>query len=182
LFKEGYNNYDYFNFYIDFNNYKSDIISDFTSSRRRDYKHSLKNNFVFSKLISNEQICEWYNILCESLKKFYTKPVHSLEELIDFENNRLKDIVGFYCVYYNSMLIAGSMVYKFSNKVFHTRYLAANPVYLKFFYMNFIDTQLIKTAYEERFRYFSFGISTEENGRILNYNLAEFNAGFRTTY
>lgn len=39
LFKEGYSSYDEISFYIDFNKYKEDIISNFTASRRRDYKY-----------------------------------------------------------------------------------------------------------------------------------------------
>lgn len=182
LFKEGYRNYDELSFYIDFNNYKSEIISNFTASRRRDYKYSLKNDFIFSKIVSNEQIAEFHSILSNNLKKFEAKPVHSLEELLDLKNNRLNDVVEFYGVYYESKLIAGSMVFKFSNKVFHTQYLAADPEYLKLFPMNFLDTQLIMTAYEEGFRCFSFGISTEEDGKILNYNLAEFKEGFGTNH
>lgn len=124
----------------------------------------------------------FYNILCDNLKKFNSKPVHILEELIDFKKNRLKDIVDFYGVYKDDILIAGSMVFKFGSKVFHTQYLAADQKYLNLYPMNFLDTNLIKTAKDEGFKYFSFGISTENHGKILNYNLAEFKEGFGTTY
>lgn len=182
LFKNDYQSYDELSFYIDFNEYKEDIISNFSASRRRDYKYSLKNNLEFIKLETNEEIELFYNILCNNLMKFGSEPVHTLKELFDFKENRLNNIIEFYGVYLQNTLIAGSMVFKFDNKVFHTQYLAADQAYLKLFPMNFLDTNLIKTARDEGFEYFSFGISTEDDGKILNYNLAEFKEGFGTLY
>lgn len=182
LFKDGFLSYDEVSFYINFKEYKDDLISNFTSSRRRDYKYSLKNNLKFKKLIITEEIELFYQILCNNLKKFDSKPVHSLEELIDFKENRLKDIVDFYGVYKDNILIAGSMVFKFGKSVFHTQYLAADQSYLNLYPMNYLDTNLIKIAKEEGFEYFSFGISTENHGKTLNYNLANFKEGFGTTY
>lgn len=182
LFKEDYASYDELSFYIDLKKCEGDIISNFTSSRRRDYKYSLKNNLEFKKLTSSEEIGLFYNTLCDNLKKFDSKPVHSLEELIDFKENRLNEIVDFYGVYLEDKFVAGSMVFKFTNRIFHTQYLAADSEYLKLFTMNFLDTNLIQLAKEEGYEYFSFGISTEDHGKVLNYNLAEFKEGFGTDY
>lgn len=182
LFKHEYSSYDEISFYIDFKDYKDDIISNFTANRRRDYKYSLKNGLILKELHTDEEIGLFYLILCDNLKKYNSKPVHTLNELIDFKSKRLADIVGFYGVYYNDMLIAGSMIFKFGKNVFHTQYLAARQEYLKLYPMNFLDTNLIKIAKEENFNYFSFGISTEKNGKVLNYKLAEFKEGFGTTY
>ncbi len=182
LFKDNYLSYDEISFHIDFKEYKEDVISNFTASRRRDYKYSLKNNLEFKELTTINEIELFYNILCGNLNKFDSKPVHSLEELIDFKENRLKDIVDFYGVFQDDILIAGSMVFKFGSKVFHTQYLAADSKYLKMYPMNFLDTNLIEIAKEKGFEYFSFGISTENHGKILNNNLAEFKEGFGTIY
>lgn len=182
LFKEGFLSYEEISFYIDFKDYKEDILSNFSSSRRRDYKYSLKSNLTFKKINTNEEIEKFYNILCNNLKKFNTKPVHTLNELFDLKENRLKGIIEFYGTFLNNNLIAGSMVFKFDNKVFHTQYLAADQNHLDLYPMNYLNTNLINTAKEEKFKYFSFGISTEEHGRILNYNLAKFKEGFGATY
>ena len=77
-------------------------------------------------------------------------------------------------------MVAGSMVFKFENRVFHTQYLAADPIYLKFYTMNYLDGELISLAMRSGYRFFSFGISTEEQGRILNKSLAQFKEGFGT--
>ncbi|MCY6356042.1 GNAT family N-acetyltransferase [Clostridium sp. ZS2-4] len=182
LFNKDYRCYDELSFYIDFNNYKDKIELNFTANKRRDYKKSLKFNLDFRKIETDNQILNFYNLLYINLKKFNATPVHTFEELIEFKKNILKDEVDFYGVFYNGVLAAGSMVFKFKNKVFHTQYLAAHPDYLYVFPMNFLNYNLIKTAKENNFRYFSFGISTENNGKKLNYSLAEFKEGFGATY
>ncbi|MBQ2407450.1 MAG: GNAT family N-acetyltransferase [Lachnospiraceae bacterium] len=182
LFQRDYIVYDELSCYIDFNQYNIDIISNFSSSRRRDYKYSLKNNLSFRKIDNRSDIAEFYNILCDNLQKFGAKPVHSLDELIEFKEERLCDIVEFYGVFHENKMIAGSMVFLFENKVFHTQYLAADQSCLKMFPMNYLDTNLIMTAKERGFQYFSFGTSTEEHGKVLNKRLAEFKEGFGTQY
>jgi len=44
--------------------------------------------------------------------------------------------------------------------------------------MNFLNYNLIREAYLNSFRFFSFGISTEKQGEILNTSLAQFKEGF----
>lgn len=182
LFKDGYKSYDEISFYIDFEKYKEDIISNFSAGKRRDYKYSLKYGMEFRKLTTTEQIENFYSILCDNLKKFSSNPVHTLEELIDFKQNRLSNITDFYGVYKDDQLIAGCMIFKFGKEVFHTQYLAADQNYLNLFPMNFLDANLISIAKQEGFKYFSFGTSTQDHGKILNYNLAQFKEGFGTTY
>lgn len=182
LFQRGFSSYDEISSYIDFQNYREDVIANFTASKRRDYKYSLKYDLDFCELHTEEEIRKFYTILCENLKKFDTIPVHSIEELLDFKKERLKSIVEFYGVFWQEELIAGSMLFNFSNKVLHTQYLASSQHYLKMFPMNYLDTKLIMLAKERGFRYFSFGTSTEQHGRILNKHLAKFKEGFGTAY
>ncbi|MDE6363383.1 MAG: GNAT family N-acetyltransferase [Lachnospiraceae bacterium] len=181
LFQRGYASYDELSCYIDFASYDEDIALNFTSGRRRDYKYSLKNDLTFLKL-EERQIADFYAILCGNLEKFGAKPVHSLEELLEFKESRLSDIVEFYGVYKEEQMIAGSMVFLFGRQVFHTQYLAADQNCLKLYPMNFLDANLICTARERGFRYFSFGTSTEEHGTVLNKKLAAFKEGFGTQH
>ena len=66
--------------------------------------------------------------------------------------------------------------------MFHTQYLAAHPDYLCLYPMEFMDTNMIKVAKEQGYEYFSFGISTEEHGKVLNEGLALFKEGFGSSY
>lgn len=182
LYQKGYSVYEELSSYIDFNHYNEDIITNFSSGKRRGYKYALKYGMELRKIDTTEGIKVFYQILCDNLEKYNAKPVHTLEELVEFKEERLSDIVEFYGVYYQNRMIAGSMVFKFENRVFHTQYLAADQSCLKLYPMNFLDERLISLAKEAGFRYFSFGISTEEKGRVLNKSLAQFKAGFGTQF
>lgn len=170
--------------YIDLKDTPSDLTAIMSSSRRRDYRYSLKNNLTFRELKENE-IADFYQILCENLVKYDTKPVHTLDELLEFKQYRLKDEVGFYGVYdENNRMLAGSMIFEFSDKVFHTQYLAqaTDTLRTKLFPMEFLDESLIQLSRDRGFRYFSFGPSTLDHGRYLNVSLATFKEGFGCKY
>lgn len=177
-FKYGYKNYTELSLYIDFNNYSPIIENNFSSSRRRGLKYSLKYNLQFKLLNTDYEINDFYKLLVICLKKYNTKPVHLLEELLDFKNCRFNDIVKFYGVYHEDKLISGSMVFSFNNNVFHAQYFASDSSYSSYYPMNFLNYNLIKEAYSNEFRFFSFGISTEDKGKILNSSLAQFKEGF----
>lgn len=178
LFQRGYSFYQEFNSFINLSEYRDDISSNFTAGRRRDYHYSLKQGLIFKQIDSEKEIETFYQLLCENLQKHEKVPVHSLEELIEFKNERLKDLVEFYGVFLEGEIVAGSMIFIFQNKVFHTQYLASSQQHLNLYLMNFLITNLIGEAKKRGFQYFSFGISSEEKGTIFNKNLAQFKEGF----
>lgn len=182
FFQRGWRDYRELSFVIDLENYADDIISNFTSSRRRDYRYGVRHGLEFRKLSTRQEIAGFYEMLCKNLEKFDASPVHTLDELHDFHEGRLAGIAEFFGVFSGRKLIAGSMVFRFDKTVFHTQYLVASQEDLKLFPNNFMDANLIRVARDEGFRWFSFGISTEEHGRVLNERLARFKEGFGTTY
>lgn len=182
LYKENYSSYDELSFAIDLSRINNDdVISNFKSKTRNLFRTSLKNNLEIKQIFSREEIVKFYGILCKSLEKYNTKPVHTLDELFDLYFNRLNNCIRFYGVFLNEEMIAGAMVFIINN-VFHTQYLCANPDYLYLKPMDFMDGNLIIIAYKEKFAYFSFGISTENHGKYLNETLAKFKEGFGTQF
>lgn len=167
-------------YFVDYSNYNDDIITNFSSSRRRDYKYSLKNEFVFKELSTQSEISDFYRVLCDNYIKFGKKPVHTLDELLDFRFSRLVQNVGFYGVYSDEVLIAGGMVFKFESLVFHTQYLAVQQDKTNLFANEFLYKSLIDTAKSEGFKYMSFGTSTFDGGKVLNRSLAQYKEGFGT--
>lgn len=181
-FRYGYNQYNEIAFYLQCNKIPEDGLSMMSSSRRRDYRYSLKNDYSFQLLSTDEQIHDFYLILEENLKKFDTVPVHTETELLEFKNKRLKDTVQFYGVYEQEQLVAGSMLFSFGKKVLHTQYLACLPEYNRKFAMNYMDFNLIMTAKREGYSFFSFGTSTGNHGKELNVGLALYKEGFGCDY
>ena len=182
LFKNGYVQYDELSFYVNIENAPEDLLSILSSSRRRDYRYSLKHELEFRRLDTDEEIVQFYGILIKNLQKFNTKPVHTAEELLEFKHQRLPDIVDFYGVFYKEQMVAGTMIFLFGKQVLHTQYLAQDPEYMDLMLMNFMDYKLLELTREKDFSKFSFGISTEERGKVLNKGLALFKEGFGCDY
>ena len=83
-----------------------------------------------------------------------------------------------YGVYLGNILVAGSLIYRFGEKVWHTQYLASDEAYLNLYPMDFLIANLIFTAVEAGMEIFTFGICTEDQGRVLNLGLSRFKEGF----
>lgn len=181
-YKFGFQCYSELNFYMNLNRYGQDILSQFTSGKRRDYRYSLKNELTFKELTSKAEIEEYYCVLQMNLRKLNLLSVHSLSDLYDIKYNRFNDEVKFYGVFYKGKIIAGSMIFIFDNKIFHTQYLSSDERYLKLFPMDFLVFNLIQTAVDNHMEKFTFGICTEERGKYLNLGLSRFKEGFGTEY
>lgn len=182
LHKNNFYCYNELNYYLDLNNYKDDILAQFTANKRRDYRYSLKNDLSFKELSTKEEIAEYYEVLLKNLKKLNLNPVHTYEELCDLKFNRFNENVEFYGVFKDNKMIAGSMLFYFNNDIVHTQYLSSDEEYLSMFPMDFLIYNLIKVGVEKNKKIFSFGICTEDRGKYLNLGLSRFKEGFGTDF
>lgn len=155
------------------------ILDSFSASRRRDLRKAWKNEMVFRELGSEEEIGEFYGILETNMRKFSARPVHTLEELLEFKRERLRDIVHFCGGFYEGQMVAGGMGFDFGKgKVFHVQYLASDQGRLELFPNEFLYHSMIIDAWEKGYGNISFGTSTLDRGRVLNRSLALFKSGF----
>lgn len=178
-FLKGYMQSSEMGYFIDFEKYQDDILANLTTSKRRDYRYSLKNNLSFTDLTDEHSIRVFYDILCDNYRKFNKTPVHTCDELLEFVETRLPDRVRFYGVTLGNEIIAGSMVFLF-DKVYHTQYIACRQNKISLFANDFLYVNLIRTAKSLGFKKISFGISTLDRGRVLNARLAQFKEAFGT--
>ena len=168
-------------FFIKLANISEGFERQFSTLRRRKLRKGMANGLVFSRMESDEETAEFYEVLSDNMKKFGTVPVHSLDELLEFKNARLQGTVSFYGVRYRGELIAGSMVFDFNDgKVFHTQYLASRQDRLVLCPNEFLYTELVREAKRLDYQYLSFGTATLEHGAVLNRQLALFKEGFHT--
>ena len=179
LYKFGFTSYNELNYYLPLEKYREDVAAQFTTSKRRDYRYSLKSGFTFKKLETREQIAQYYEVLLKNLNKLGLRAVHSLEDL---KFNRFDDRIEFYGVFHEEKMVAGSMLFYFNDRVVHTQYLSSDEEYLKMFPMDFLIFNLIQTAVDKGMDIFSFGICTEDQGRYLNLGLSRFKEGFGTEF
>ena len=180
LFNHGYKCSLEVGYYINFDNYNDDIPSNYSASVRRHYKAALKNGLSFKEMNTREEISLFYDVLIDNYRKFKTQPVHSLEELFLLKEDILKDRIRFYGVFQSDEIVASSMVFEFDQKVFHTQYLASKVSYSNYYVNEFLYTNLIMCAKENKFTFLSFGTTTLDGGKTLNYNLAQYKEQYGT--
>ena len=183
LYYLGYEDKKELSLYIDYGQYNDDIYKNLAQGKRTDINNCKKVGMKLKHLNSKDEIRMFYNILCENLQKYNAKPVHTIEELIDFKNDRLKNEVEFWGIEYEAKIVAGAMLFLFNNiNVMHTQYLCALNEYSKLSPMSFLYYELISMCKSQERTFLSWGGTTEDNGKYLNYGLAKSKEAFGSKY
>ncbi len=169
--------------YVNFASYKESVLSNFAQGKRTNVHNCEKAGLVVKPLTLDDEIAEFYDILCENLSKYDTKPVHSIEELLDFKNDRFPQECGFFGVYQGEEMLAGSMMFYF-DKVgcAHTQYLAARQAYNKLSPMTFMYYSMIMEMKARGYQRLSWGTATEDLGSVLNMGLITSKEDFGSSY
>jgi lipid II:glycine glycyltransferase (peptidoglycan interpeptide bridge formation enzyme) len=177
----GYNSYSELSTYIDFSDYKNETSDNFSYRQKRNLKYSQRFELSFKELSSDEDVYIFYEILKKNLKKYNTIPIHTAEELLEFKNYRLKNIINFHGVFFENKMISGAMTFNFGH-IIHSQYLASDYDYSEYRPMTFLYYNLINISKKNAFKKLSWGISTENRGAILNKSLLTFKEEFGSKY
>jgi hypothetical protein len=119
------------------------------------------------KIQSSTDLRGFHRLLSDVLRRHKAVPTHSMDELSLLQARFPQHIVLFEAR--NDMeLLAGVIVYDFG-RVVHTQYMAVSEEGRRLNALDLLLAELIGT-YGER-HYFSFGISTEQDGSVLNEGL-----------
>jgi len=171
----GYESYIELSTYIDYSGYnRHDILSNFNSNRRKMMRRFVRSNYDFKKIDSDEETGTFYTLLKENLRKHDVEPVHTLDEILNFKNFILTDIVNFFGLYENDKMIAGAMTFNFAQRnILHIQYSAAKQDMKDNSPMSVLFYNLIAYGSDANFGYLSMGVSTEQRGSVLNFNLAQ---------
>lgn len=185
LFLNKYSSYSELSTYINFNGYNEDILSNFKRDKRSRVKKMESEELEFKPLFQDNDIADFYDLLKINLTKYNAKPIHTLDEILEFKNQRLKKNVKFYGVFLNGVQLAGSMLFDFPEvKTIHAQNLSTDPnmdikgidpmVYLYY--------SLICEYKKQGYKNISWGISTEEKGSKLNFSLIKSKESYGSSY
>jgi hypothetical protein len=148
-----------------------------------EYKYSKGRKWIINKAIKSELHCElsqdwagFYDILSNALSGHGTKPVHSLDEL-KLLHSRFPNQFQLYTAQKDNVTLAGALVFKYG-KTIHTQYLANSEAGRELGALDLLLDFLIKQSRIEGFTHLSFGISTVEEGRVVNSGLLQQKEGF----
>lgn len=127
------------------------------------------------KIMKAENLDLFYKVLLANLKDHKTKPTHSLHEL-QYLMAKFPKNIALYVADLKGAVLAGAVVYDFGRTV-HTQYLATTEEGRVIGALDHTINFLITAVYPQK-RFFSFGISTEEGGTVLNEGLLRFKKSF----
>lgn len=143
-----------------------------SDSRKCTIRKSEKNGVAF---VADASLQEFYSLLEAVLSKFGSTPVHTLAEL-ELLQSRFPTQIRLFGAVKDGRFLAGALAYDF-DQVAHTQYLASSDEGRELGALDFVLAKLLDSVYADR-RYFSFGISTEQEGRYLNEGLIFQKEGF----
>lgn len=141
--------------------------------RRRGIRRALKAGVSVREF---ENAKEYWPLLVKNLRERHeVEPVHSLEEIHVLKKQFPQNIRFFYA-FLNEKLIAGVVVFE-TEVLAHLQYISANEEGKRKGALDLLISTLID-SYKESKRFFDFGISTEDGGKVLNTGLAAQKEGF----
>jgi hypothetical protein len=111
----------------------------------------------------------FYELLSNVLDKHDTKPVHTANEL-EYLSGKFPQNIELKVIIQEANIIAATVLFKFKNVV-HTQYIAVSDTGKELGALDLLLETAIQEAQNNGFEYFSFGISTENNGKYLNKGL-----------
>ncbi len=145
----------------------------FQERRRRGAKKARAAGVMVSQ---GPDLAAFWSILEDNLKQRHgVKPVHSLAEIQSL-HARFPDHIKLFAAYREGTLLAGALIYQ-HRRVAHAQYISAGEEGKRLGALDLVFDHLI-AEYSGGHDYFDFGISTEEQGRVLNVGLSEQKEGF----
>ncbi|MGH8599022.1 MAG: GNAT family N-acetyltransferase [Burkholderiales bacterium] len=139
----------------------------FTSERRRSVRKARRAGI---RLQTGGDSAEFHRLLSGALHRHHATPTHSLEELRLLQG-RFPHSIMLHEARRENALLAGVVIYDFGDVV-HAQYMAASDQGRQEDALTFLLAELVENIYPQRC-YFSFGISTEQQGQVLNGGLVE---------
>ncbi|MBB5860087.1 hypothetical protein GGR69_001744 [Xanthomonas arboricola] len=139
----------------------------FSAERRRSLGKARKAGM---QIQASTRLDEFHALLTEVLQRHHVVPTHRLDEL-QLLQRRFPQQIVLHEARVEGELLAAALVLDFGRSV-HTQYLAVSARGRQLDALSLLLAELITQVYAQR-HYFSFGISTEQAGQVLNDGLVE---------
>lgn len=179
----GYMQYDELSTYVDLNRTEEEIIKNIDRNKKRNIKQCETEGLTFRRLLHDQEVKDFHGLLTLNLRKFNVKPIHSLEDLLDFKNQRLCENVFFYGVYKGDKQVAGGMLFYFpKQKVLHAQNLSTDPGLTEYSAITYLYYSVILEAKRMGCSALSWGISTENHGADINFGLIRNKESYGSSY
>jgi hypothetical protein len=146
---------------------------------KKDELSHLKNNIVLSAMnLSDIDLVKefWEKVLIPNMAKYNTKPTHTPEDIQYLYNKFPVFVKGLLARHESGKMLGGLIIFRF-NKCYHVQYSVTNSKGRALNALTVLHHYMIETLPSD-IHFYSFGKSTEEQGRKLNTNLYYYKNGF----
>lgn len=150
---------------IDYDNYR------LSSTRKNEIRRAEGHEI---KIVEEDKYSQFWALLESNLTKHGASPTHTLEE-ISYLASKFPQNIKLYCAQKGDELLCGTVLF-LNESIAHTQYIGSSETAHDYFALEYLLHVVIEQFKSKR--YFSFGISTEQKGKILNQGLAFFKEGF----
>ena len=117
----------------------------------------------------------WGKILNSNLKEKYgVEAVHTVDE-IELLKSKFQDNIVHYNIYVEDEILAGCTMF-YTETIAHAQYSSSNTRGKELGALAYLFYYIIEEN-KNKYRYFDFGTSNENSGKVLNVSLAEFKEG-----
>lgn len=149
---------------------------DMAKLRKRMIKKATKECVSVSEESGDSSYREFIDLQNRVLNEHHgVNAVHTAEELI-LLHSRFPENIRLVAARLNEEMIAGTLLFEYDNVV-HTQYLAANDEARRIGALDLVISEVIE-RYRSSKAWLDFGISTENDGMILNEGLISQKEGF----
>jgi len=145
----------------------------FQERRQRGVKKAVKAGVIVRE--TQDFVSYWKILEANLITRYGVAPVHTLKE-IQLLQNRFPDNIRLFAAYAFDSLLAGTVVFV-NPQVVHAQYIATSPAGREVGALDLLFFELITRVFPGK-TWFSFGISTESGGVVLNQGLIEYKEGF----
>lgn len=147
-------------------------------NRRRHVRRAQKNGVVVVQSDSGSDYERFYPVLIDCLSRQHSAaPVHSLADMQTLQRLFSDKIRLWLALDQSGEVLAGEWIFMFDH-VHHGQYGAATQAGRQTAAQDLLLHSIIDAARQQGTRYFSFGASTEQQGKMLNEGLYRYKAGF----
>lgn len=128
------------------------------------------------QMAESVQFAPFWSVLEDNLaRRFQVRPVHSLDE-IELLHSRFPDSIRLFQACLDDQVVAGCVVFE-TPQVAHVQYISASDEGKRIHALDGLFDHLLSNVYPDK-PYLDFGISNEEEGKVLNVGLVEQKEGF----
>jgi hypothetical protein len=141
----------------------------YSNGRKWSLKKAKKESFTIEE---SRDFKLFWGLLEEILKQQHdSKPVHTLAE-IEHLNNLFPENIRLYLIYKEQHLMAGGITFD-NPEITHLQYVANSNEGRQIGALDYLIDHLINDRLKRGKRFFDFGTSNEEQGRVLNKGLID---------